>query len=1102
MEIQIANDQEAPVASGPVARLERNLTIEYRTLSIQISRHVQQPHQPKHPRRALRSSLSWWGRLCSLLPLRKAHEQRRADHAEQEARLEATAGELSEFKFHLGTVDETLTMFCTSPIQGLEDSAVKRRRERDGPNMLSSPPNRILLKIFSWLFSGFCPLLWIAALFVWIAWKPLGNPPNTQYLALGIAILIAIVLQASFSAWQEWTTSRVMASITGMLPVETVVTRNGATTTIVATDLVQGDIVHIRGGDKIPADLRLIEVSRDLRFDRSMLTGESDAVVATVNYTDENYLETRNIAVMGTHATQGSGVGVVIGTGDSTVMGRIAKMTTSNKSEKTLLQIEVTRFVIIIAVLSLIVGTTLLVMWAAWLRHSYPTFLLLSDTLVNSTGVIVALMPMGLPICLTLTLTLIAKRMQRQNVLVKNLTTVETLGSVNVICSDKTGTLTQNRMTVVHAGFLDVAVSFDELKSRFDSGRSAAVQRLYETATLCNGSSFDSASLDLPIAERRVNGDATDTAILRFAEHLSPVKAMQSEHRKLFEIPFNSKNKWMLTLQQPAGHDGAPVLLIKGAPDVLLPRCSFIQDAEGNVLPLDKDSMDRLLTLQRQWSGEGQRVLMLCRREFQSANPFAGLENDQAELETVVAAHNSDLCVVGLVGIVDPPRKEIPSVVSICRRAGIRVFMVTGDFALTAAAIARQCGIVTNSSIDSIEDIRAKALEHAPGALADAHGHKKMLADDLGTESIAEPSENVGSLVLSGSELVGLQAEHWDIICKYDEIVFARTTPEQKLFIVQELRARENYVAVTGDGVNDSPALKAAHIGVAMGGGSEVAKEAADMVLLDNNFSSIVVAIENGRLVFENLKKVLLYLMPAGSFSEIVPMLLNMALGVPLPLSVIFMIIICMLTDVWASISLMYESPESDIMLRAPRNPKKEHLVNLKFFGQAYGFIGIAESLFAHIIFFVFMYWHGGFTPGELFLAFDKWTNGNFQGHDQDTLNNLLSTGQSIFFLTLVILQWGNMFATRTRRLSVFQQNPLWGPTRNLRLLFSIPFTLGVVFLFCYVGWFNRIFGTANIPVAFFFIPIPFAVIILALDEIRKLIVRTYPNGLLARIAW
>ncbi|KAJ2638411.1 hypothetical protein GGF44_002801, partial [Coemansia sp. RSA 1694] len=879
------------------------------------------------------------------------------------------------------------------------DDAIKRRRERDGPNVLSSPPNRILLKIFQWLFSGFCPLLWIAAMFVWISWKPLGNPSNPQYLALGIAILVVIALQASFSAWQEWTTSRVMASITGMLPTETVVTRNGAMTTIVAVDLVQGDVVHVRGGDKIPADLRLIEASRDLRFDRSMLTGESDAVVATVNFTDENYLETRNIAVMGTHVTQGSGIGVVVAIGDSTVMGRIAKMTTSKGTEKTLLQIEITRFVVIVACLSLLIGTTLLVMWAAWLRKSYPTFLLLSDALVNSTGVIIAFVPEGLPICLTLTLTLIAKRMQRQNVLVKNLTTVETLGSVNVICSDKTGTLTQNRMTVVHAGFLDATVSTDELKAGFDSGRSMAVQRLYDTAALCNGSTFDSESLHLPIADRRVNGDATDTAILRFAEHLRPVGQAQREHRKLFEVPFNSKNKWMLSLQQRADGGGAPVLLVKGAPDVLLPRCSSIQDAEGSILPLDKACLERLLTLQRRWSGEGQRVLMLCRREFLGANPFSGHEDDPAELESVVAAHNSDLCIVGLVGIVDPPRKEIPSVVDICRRAGIRVFMVTGDFALTAAAIARQCHIVTNDSTDSIEDIRAKALAHAPGALADASREKPELWSS---------EEGVTSLVLSGSELAGLQAEHWDIICGYTEIVFARTTPEQKLQIVQELRARENYVAVTGDGVNDSPALKAAHIGVAMGGGSEVAKEAADMVLLDNNFASIVVAIENGRLVFENLKKVLLYLLPAGSFSEFVPMLLNMSLGVPLPLSVIFMIIICMLTDVWASISLMYESPESDIMLRAPRNPKKEHLVDLKFFTQAYGFIGIVEALFAHIIFFVYMYWHGGFTPGQLFLAFDKWTQGGFGGKDQDTLNALLSTGQSVYFLSLVILQWGN----------------------------------------------------------------------------------------------
>ncbi|KAJ2743518.1 hypothetical protein GGI20_003673 [Coemansia sp. BCRC 34301] len=497
----------------------------------------------------------------------------------------------------------------------------------------------------------------------------------------------------------------------------------------------------------------------------------------------------------------------------------------------------------------------------------------------------------------------------------KNLTTVETLGLVNVICSDKTGTLTHNCMTLVHAGFLDAAISADKLKAHFDSRQHVAVQRLYDMAVLRNGSMFDSESLHLLIAGRRVNGDATDTAILRFAEHLRPVSQTQGEYRKLFEILFNSKN-----------NSSAPVLLVEGAPDVLLPRCLSIQNAEGSIRPLDKASLERLLVLQRQWLGEGQRVLMLYRRDFLGANPFSRCEDDQAELESVVATHNADLCVVGLVGIVDPPRKEIPSVANTCRRADIRVFMVTGDFALTTAAIARQCHIVTNDGVDSVEDIRAKALMYAPGALADARYEK----------------------------------------------------PEIK----ESSKGRAGWAA----------------------GGSEVAKEAADMVLLDNNFASIVVAIENGHLVFENLKKVLLYLLPAGSFFEFVPMLLNMSLGVPLPLSVIFMIIICMLTDVWASISLMYESPESDIMLRAPRNPKKEHLVDAKFFFQAYSFIGIAEALFAHIIFFVYMYWHGGFTPGQLLLAYDKWALGGFGGKDQATLNTLLSIGRSVFLLSLVIL--------------------------------------------------------------------------------------------------
>ncbi|KAJ2721592.1 hypothetical protein GGI07_003883 [Coemansia sp. Benny D115] len=1109
-EIQIA-DRPASARFGiNTHRLERKLTVEYRTLSIQLSRQ-QLDHRPsraahsaKDPRRSVATKCCRW--LYKTLHIHGAHAQRQDDYDAQQKALEVAADSLGSLTHHLDSIDQTLAKFGTSPIQGLEDAAILRRRERDGPNTLSHPPNRILLKLFEWLFSGFCPLLWIAAIFVWLSWRPLGKPPNPQYLALGIAILIVIVLQASFSAWQEWTTSRVMTSITGMLPTETMVVRNGKLSRVVASELVQGDIVRISSGDKVPADLRLIETTRDLRFDRSMLTGESDAIVATVNHSDENYLETRNIAVMGTHVTQGTGVGVVVATGDSTVMGRIAKMTSSSKSERTLLQIEITRFVFVVAALSLCIGVALIILWAAWLRKSFPTFLSLSDALVNSAGVIVAFVPEGLPISLTLTLTLIAKRMQKQNVLVKNLTTVETLGAVNVICSDKTGTLTQNRMTVVGVGFLDSALTASQSKQQFNDNRGLALSRLYTTAALCNGASFDSSTADLEIADRKVNGDATDASILRFAEHLQPISQASRGFKKLFEIPFNSKNKWMLTLQKcldGSSGDASNLLLVKGAPDVLLPRCSSIQDCNGQIHPLDKQNLECLQRLQRQWSGQGQRVLLLCQREFVDFNPFIEHEDNAAELENIVTHYNTDLCVVGLVGIEDPPRAEIPHVVDTCRRAGIRIFMVTGDFAATATAIARQCHIVTNSRVDTIEDLRAKALFNTPGALSDM-GIIKHASDkerDLSPGLLSSNSE-VRSLVLSGSELGDLQKEHWDIICGYSEIVFARTTPEQKLQIVQELRKRENYVAVTGDGVNDSPALKAAHIGVAMGGGSEVAKEAADMVLLDNNFASIIVAIENGRLVFENLKKVVLYLMPAGSFSEFVPMFLNMVLGVPLPLSVIFMIVICMLTDVWASISLMYTAPESDIMFRAPRNPKKEHLVDLRFFGQAYGFIGLLESLSAHIIFFVYMYKYGGFTPSDLFLAFDKWILGDYHGKDQATLNHLLCTGQSVYFLSLVILQWGNMFATQTRRLSVFQQNPIWGPTRNLRLLCAIPFTLGVVFLFCYVGWFNRIFGTAHIPAPFFFIPIPFALVLLSLDELRKLTVRTRPNSILAKVAW
>jgi len=299
--------------------------------------------------------------------------------------------------------------------------------------------------------------------------------------------------------------------------------------------------------------------------------------------------------------------------------------------------------------------------------------------------------------------------------------------------------------------------------------------------------------------------------------------------------------------------------------------------------------------------------------------------------------------------------------------------------------------------------------------------------------------------------------------------------------------------------VNDTPALKNSNIGVAMGGGSDVAKEAGALVLLDNNFSSLIVAIENGRLVFDNLKKVALYLLPAGSFSELMPVLANFFLGIPLPLSSFLMIIICILTDMAPSLSLMYEKPEADLLTRPPRNPKEEHLVNAQFFLHAYGFVGVLETIAAFTLWFKYLGMQG-LAPSDIWLAFNNFGDGYSGTSDQ--LNEIVYTSQTIYFVTLVICQFGNLLAVRTRTRSVFQQNPLSGPTANPYLFAAMLASLVISLLIVYLPVFHDIFQTRPIPVQFWFWPIPWAILILCADEIRKLIVRKFPRSIVARLAW
>lgn len=361
--------------------------------------------------------------------------------------------------------------------------------------------------------------------------------------------------------------------------------------------------------------------------------------------------------------------------------------------------------------------------------------------------------------------------------------------------------------------------------------------------------------------------------------------------------------------------------MIKGAPDILLPRCDTVLNDQNDTIPLTDAQRHRIEQVKDTWSRQGKRVILLAQKP--TVVPFSA----NAEKEVLVAARQG-LTFVGILGIVDPPRDEIPEVVRVLRGASIRIFMVTGDFKLTAQAIAEECGIISNPMM--VDDISALSRETTKA------GSTKQ------------------AIVLSGPELITLNDNQWDQLCLYQEIVFARTTPEQKLRIVKEFQARENIVGMTGDGVNDAPSLKAADIGIAMGSGSDIAIEAADMVLLDS-FAAVVQAVLYGRLVYDNLKKTIVYLLPAGSFSELWPVITNVAFGIPQILSSFLMIIICCLTDCVAAITLAYEKPEADLLTRPPRNPKKDRLVDAKLIFHAYFCVGLYQCFLSFTMAFWYM---------------------------------------------------------------------------------------------------------------------------------------------------
>merc|ERR1712127_851505 len=721
-----------------------------------------------------------------------------------------------EIDVHKVGIDELCKRFSTTLDNGLTDAQAAKGLVEHGHNELTPPATTPeWIKFCRCLFSGFALLLWFGAILCFLAYgiqaSAYEEPPDDN-LYLGVVLSVVVTVTGVFSYYQESKSAKIMEGFKNLVPQYALVRRNGGEKlTIKADTLTLGDIVEIKFGDRCPADLRVIE-SRGFKVDNSSLTGESEPQSRSPEFTHENPLETKNLAFFSTNAVEGTCVGMVVNIGDNTVMGRIAGLASGLEGGQTPIAKEIEHFIHIITGVAVFLGVSFFII-AFILGYNWL------DAVIFLIGIIVANVPEGLLATVTVCLTLTAKRMAAKNCLVKNLEAVETLGSTSCICSDKTGTLTQNRMTVAHMWFdnkiVEADTSEDQTGQGFDKN-AAGWKTLERVACLCNRAEFKGGQQGVSILKKEVNGDASEAAILKCTE-LSKGNVMdyRSRNKKVCEIPFNSTNKFQVSIHETNDpSDRGYLMVMKGAPERIPERCTSIV-VDGTERPLTEDWKNAFETAYMELGGLGERVLGFCDMMLPADKYPSGYPFDPDEENFPL----SGLRFVGLMSMIDPPRAAVPDAVLKCRSAGIKVIMVTGDHPITAKAIARSVGIISEGQ-ETVEDIAIR---------------KGVDVKDV------DPRE-ARAAVVHGGEIKDLSEKALDeILMFHNEIVFARTSPQQKLIIVEGCQRMGAIVAVTGDGVNDSPALKKADIGVAMGiAGSDVSKQAADMILLDDNFASIV----------------------------------------------------------------------------------------------------------------------------------------------------------------------------------------------------------------------------------------------------------------------
>jgi calcium-translocating P-type ATPase len=831
----------------------------------------------------------------------------------------------------------------------------------------------------------FAIILWVAAALAFFAeWQQPGQGMGT----LGFAIVGVIIINGMFSFWQAYRAEQALGALKKLLPKVTKVLRSGAVAQIPAAELVPGDVILLEAGDILPADCRLIEAF-SVRVNNATITGESIPVSRDAEPCDEpDLMRSHNTVLAGTSLVSGEAKALVFATGARSAFGKISQLTQATDDTVSPLQLEIARVSRIVASLALAIGVSFFFIGQAIGLSFWENF-------IFAIGIIVANVPEGLLPTVTLALAMGSQRMAKRNALIRHLPAVETLGCATVICTDKTGTLTQNLMSVkqIHIDGRTVDATPAALAALAIPHR-----RFFEVAACCH---------DLKDARAAAGahwlGDPMEIALVQLAAETMP----ELPHSpRVNVIPFDSERKRLSTIHAtPEG----PVLYCKGAVETVLPRCSQVA-MDGSIVALTPDLGTSVLQAVEAMAEKGLRVLAFAWRTLPETYDLATVE--------------AEMTLAGLVALEDPPRPEVAAALQKCHEAGIKVIMITGDHPHTATAIAREIGLVRSTS----------------------------------------------PVVITGDQLTAFSDTQLQLALDAPEIIFARVMAEQKMRIVGILKKKGETVAVTGDGVNDGPALRKADVGIAMGrAGTDVAREAADVVLLDDNFASIVAAIEEGRAVFTNIRSFLTYIL-TSNVPELIPYLAFVIFRIPLPLTIIQILAVDLGTDMLPALGLGAEKPQPDIMKEPPR-ARTDRLLNGPLLVRVYLFLGLMQAGAAMSAYW-FVLRSGGWNYGEVLAPSDP----------------LYLQATTACLSAIIIMQVANVYLCRSDRQSLFAR----GLFSNKLIVSGIALEIAIILLIDYTPWGNALFGTAPISGQVWLFIIPFALGMIALEETRKAILRRF----------